>query len=152
MSNVPFAVIALLGATLPSALAGQPPTDLVQAASLRDRAIVTGDAAQWVRLTAAEFTVVDQDGQLRTREEQAAQFVAPNPVPGEPLVYVDGIRILTGRERGEVAACADANFVVSADGMAAARRCRTEVGEKVEVWRRTGSGWVALAAEYTARS
>jgi len=43
------------------------------------RAYATGDAAAWDQLTAAAFTVVQEDGVMMTRAERLTQFKAQKP-------------------------------------------------------------------------
>ena len=62
-----------------SPAAAQAPADLRAAMAARDSAIATGDAAAWDQLTAAAFTVVQEDGVMMTRAERLTQFKAQKP-------------------------------------------------------------------------
>ena len=154
MCTACFALSLLLGPTLPLALAGQAPTDLARAAEVRDHAIQTGDMVVWGQFTAAEFTVVDRAGRLMTRAQQLVQLRSIQGVElrGQPLIYINGIRVDGVAEPGESSACFDLIFVLSANGTVATRRCHTDAGLKLEVWTKTNSGWQAIAAQYTPAS
>jgi hypothetical protein len=141
----------LIALTVPGFVAEQAPTDLTEAARERDRAIETLDVGAWDRLTAPGFTIVDRTGRLLTRAEQRAQFVNDrNDQPaGQPLIYIDGIRLRSASDRGEALACVDATLVLQGSGNVAIRRCATDGGSKLEVWTKTTAGWQVIAAQYT---
>ena len=154
MSRARLAMFLLIGPTLPLALAGQAPPDLTRAGQVRDHAIQTGDMIAWGQFTAAEFTVVDQSGRFLTRADQLVQLrsVQGIELASQPLIYIDGIRADGIAEAGESSACSDLNFVLSANGTVATRRCRTRAGLKLEVWTKTSVGWQAIAAQYSPAS
>ena len=69
---------------VPGRIAAQVPADLKQAMSTRDVAVAKIDAATWDRLTTEDFTVVQANGTLLTKEQRLAQFktdTATTPLP-----------------------------------------------------------------------
>jgi hypothetical protein len=154
MNRARAVMFLFVGSLLPCALAGQAPTDLARAAQVRDRAIRTGDPVGWGQFTAPEFTVVDKFGRLLTRADQLTQVrrVAGIELADQPLIYIDGVRAVGTAEAGESSVCSELNFVVSAGGTVAIRRCPTDAGLKLEVWAKAGSGWQAIAAQYSPAS
>ena len=62
-----------------SPAAAQAPAELRAAMAARDSAIAKGDAPAWDQLTAAAFTVVQEDGVMMTRAERLTQFKAQKP-------------------------------------------------------------------------
>ena len=64
---------ALLGLAASTVLA-QIPADLQKTMDERDQAVAKADAATWDRLTADEFTLVDETGTFMTKAQRLAQL------------------------------------------------------------------------------
>ena len=126
-------VVALVLSAAPRSYTTQsfpPPTDLVQAAKSRDAAIDKVDVPTWERLTAAEFTTVDETGHFMTRAERLAQFKK-----GKPSATPN--------------TCTQPKFTVFASGTAAVRRCLDGGVWWTDVWAKTSSGWQVVAIQGT---
>jgi len=124
-----YLVAALLLCTAPVVVAAQAPADLVQAAHARDQAVDKVDVATWERLTAPEFTVVNETGHLLTRAERIAELRKAKPAPSP---------IPCGQER----------IAMLANGNAAVRRCLSGVWW-TDVWVKSGTGWQVVAVQGT---
>jgi hypothetical protein len=59
----------------------QVPADLQKTMDERDHAIANIDAATWDRLTADDFTLVDDTGAFMNKAQRLAQFKAEKPTP-----------------------------------------------------------------------
>ena len=59
----------------------QVPADLQKTMDERDHAIANIDAAAWDRLTADDFTLVDDTGTFMTKAQRLAQFKTEKPTP-----------------------------------------------------------------------
>ncbi len=114
----------------PLGLSAQAPPDFVQAARARDEAIDKVDIATWERLTATNFTVVNDIGRFLTRAERIAEFKNAKPA-ASPSV------------------CGQEQIVLFANGAAATRRCLTAGSWWLEVWVKSASGWQAVAVQGT---
>ena len=110
-----------------SAAAAQPPAELRAAISARDSAIAKADAAAWDQLTAATFTVVQEDGVMMTRAERLTQFKAQKPSPFEP------------RTRETVTRLGDVYVARYLSGTIWV----------LEVWTREGGSWKVAAVQVT---
>lgn len=85
MSHAPtLRFVALLACLVPTALAAQVPAELREAMHARDQAIAKIDAPTWDRLTADDFTVVQEDGVMMTKAERLAQFKTQKPSAETP--------------------------------------------------------------------
>src|SRR6266850_1458192 len=62
----------------------QVPADLQRTMDLRDQAVAKVDAATWDRLTADDFTLVDQTGTFMTKGQRIAQIKTQKPTPPTP--------------------------------------------------------------------
>ena len=123
-------VLALVFFVLPMVLAGQAPADLVQAVRARDTAIDKVDVATWQRLTASEFTVVNDTGRLLTLAERIAELKQTKPVASPTP-------------------CGQEKFTMLANGTAATRRYRCGATWWLDVWVKSASGLQALAVQGT---
>lgn len=123
---VPF----LLCSALPLTLSGQVPADLVQAAQARDQAIDKVDVAAWERLTAPDFTAVNETGHLFTRADRIAKLkkTKPGTLP---------------------TSCGQERITMFANGSAALRRCLTGGNWWIDVWAKSASGWQVIAVQGT---
>jgi hypothetical protein len=115
---------------LPMVLAGQVPADLVQAVWARETAVDKVDVATWQRLTASEFTVVNDAGRLLTRAERIAELKQTKPVASPTP-------------------CGQEKFTMFANGTAATRRYRCGATWWLDVWAKSAAGWRALAVQGT---
>src|SRR5262245_57312297 len=59
----------------------QVPADLQKAMAERDQAIAKADASTWDRLTADEFTLVDETGNFMNKIQRLAQLKTEKPAP-----------------------------------------------------------------------
>lgn len=123
-------VIVLVACCVPLIVKGQAPGDLAQAARARDLAIDKVDVTTWERLTAPDFTVVNETGRLLTRTERIAEFKKMKPAASPST-------------------CGQERIVMFASGNAATRRCLSEGNWWIEVWAKSGSGWQAVAVQGT---
>ena len=73
-------VVAFLCLAAGPALA-QVPADLQKTMDERDRAVTNIDVASWDRLTADDFTLVDDTGAFMTKAQRLAQFKTQKPTP-----------------------------------------------------------------------
>lgn len=64
-----------------SAVGAQVPADLQKTIEERDQAVAKADAAAWDRLTADDFTLVDETGAFMTKAERLAQIRTQKPSP-----------------------------------------------------------------------
>jgi len=58
----------------PPAAAAQIPAELREAMRARDRAVALADAVTWDRLTADDFSVVQENGVFMTKAERLAEL------------------------------------------------------------------------------
>jgi uncharacterized protein DUF4440 len=70
----------------------QVPADLQKAMAERDQAITKADASTWDRLTADDFTLVDQTGSFMNKTQRLAQLKTqkPAPAPAPQRVQIKG--------------------------------------------------------------
>jgi hypothetical protein len=73
-------VVAFLGLIASPAVA-QVPADLQKTMDERDHAVANIDAAAWDRLTADDFTLVDDTGAFMNKAQRLAQFKMQKPTP-----------------------------------------------------------------------
>src|SRR5262245_3637345 len=63
----------------PAKLITNTPPDISKAASERDEAVNKVDVATWDRLTAPDFTLVDETGRFMNRADRLAEFKVSKP-------------------------------------------------------------------------
>jgi uncharacterized protein DUF4440 len=64
-----------------SRVVAQVPADLQKTMEERDQAVAKADAAAWDRLTADDFTLVDETGTFMTKAQRLAQIKTQKPTP-----------------------------------------------------------------------
>ena len=64
-----------------SHVVAQVPADLQKTMEERDQAVAKADAATWDRLTADDFTLVDETGTFMTKAQRLAQIKTQKPTP-----------------------------------------------------------------------
>jgi hypothetical protein len=64
-----------------SRVIAQVPADLQKTMEERDQAVAKADAAAWDRLTADDFTLVDETGTFMTKAQRLAQIKTQKPTP-----------------------------------------------------------------------
>lgn len=126
---VPGVVVALL--QLSVHLVAQAPADLLKAARERDQAVDKADAAMWDRLTADDFTVVYETGQLLTKAERIAELRKSKPDSSLSPCQQEQIKVY---------------------GDTAVRRCLDGGARMIEVWVKSAPGWRAAAVQVTTVS
>src|SRR5437870_3317962 len=77
-----FVIFLLLLATSP--VAAQAPADLKKTMQERDQAVDKADPVVWDRLTADEFTLVDETGTFMTKAQRLAQLRTQKPSVATP--------------------------------------------------------------------
>jgi hypothetical protein len=120
-------LVATLFAVAGTTVFAQAPADLAKAAHDRDQAVDKADSATWDRLTADDFTVVNESGRLLTRAERLAEIRKSKPSAPAP--------------------CLQEQFKVYGD--TAVRRCVTADLSWLEVWVKSAQGWRAAAVQGT---
>ena len=75
-----FCFVTLMGLAAAHVLA-QAPADLQKTMQERDQAVDKADAATWDRLTADDFTLVDEAGTFMTKAQRLAQIKTQKPTP-----------------------------------------------------------------------
>ena len=121
-----FAAVFLM-AGLAHAVEAQVPADLRAAMKARDQAASAKDAVTWDRLTHEDFTVVLDDGVLRTKAERLAHLKTQKPTAWAPPTQE------TVTVRGEVAI----------------QRFRSRDTWDIVVWVKDAKGWRVIAAQDT---
>ena len=117
-----------LGLALGSgSLLAQAPADLRKAMQERDRAVDGADAVAWDRLTADEFTLVDETGAFMTKAQRLAQLKSAKPEKAAP------------HEREQVTGQGDV-FV---------RRFFSNGQWVLDVWVKKPTGWRVSAVQVT---
>ena len=84
MLRIPSLWVLPIALMFPAIVAGQAPTELGDAMRARDRAVALADAATWDRLTADDFTVVQENGILMTKSERLAELKTQKPTTDTP--------------------------------------------------------------------
>ncbi len=130
MKRMGIAVVLVLCVVLPMVVTGQAPADLVQAVAARDTAIDKADLATWQRLTASQFTVVNDAGRLLTLAERIAELKQTKPA-------------------AKPTPCSQEQFTMFANGTTATRRYRCGATWWLDVWVKSASGWQAVAVQGT---
>ena len=120
-------VAVLLASLIPAVVTAQAPPDLLRAMRSRDSAVALGNAVTWNRLSADDFTVVNQAGVLMTKSERLAQLKTQTP---SALSAVQ-------RER------------ITRVGQLFIRRYITESMWVMEVWAKGPKGWRVSAVQVT---
>ncbi len=82
-------LVAALALLLPAAATAQVPADLRAAMRARDSAVARADAATWDRLTAAGFSVVQENGALMSKAERLSEMRQQTPSTAETQQRVD---------------------------------------------------------------
>ena len=124
------AVVALFISVAPVVHTTQaPPPDLLQASRARNIAIDKVDAPAWEKLTAAEFTTVDETGHFMARAERLAEFKQQKPNPSSTKC--------------------PSKFTMFANGTAAVERCLSDGVWWTDVWTKTAEGWQVIAVQGT---
>ena len=131
MNRRRLAILLLLCPAVPCTLAGQTPADLVQAMRARDQAVDKADVAAWERLTAPEFTLVTETGQLLTRADRVAELKKATPAASPSI-------------------CDQEQITMFARGSAATRRCLDGGIWWIAVWAKSDSGWRVVAVQGTS--
>jgi uncharacterized protein DUF4440 len=103
------------------------PSDLQQAMRERGTALDAGDAAAWDRLTSADFTAVDNEGNVLTKAERLAALKKQGPVVRR-----------TSEEQ------------VRMYGNTAVQRSRVGDVRAIQVWVRQPQGWQVVATQLTS--
>ena len=117
----------LLVSLVPTVVSAQVPSELREAMRERDRAVAQADAPTWDRLTADDFTVVQEDGILMTKPERLTQLKGQKPTTPLPA------------QQEQVKRYREA-FV---------RRFRSGDVWVLEVWAKDARGWRAQAVQVT---
>ena len=108
-------------------LLAQAPPDLRKAMQERDQAVDKADAAAWDRLTADEFTLVNETGAFMTKAQRLAQLKTEKPS----------------------AAAVHEKEQVTGKGDVYVRRFLSGGQWWLDVWVRTPSGWRVTAVQGT---
>ena len=120
-------VVALMCLVASRALA-QVPADLQKTMEERDQAVAKADAAAWDRLTADDFTLVDETGAFMTKAQRLAQLKTQKPAT----------------------ASAPQRVQIKRYGDTYVRRFLDGQGEWVlDIWVRQPTGWRVAAVQVT---
>ncbi len=130
--RIRLSVLAIVATLLPWSvhLLAQP-ADLLKAARERDQAVDKADAVVWDRLTADDFTVVNETGRLLTKADRIAELKKSKP---------DAV----------LSPCQQEQIKVYGD--TAVRRCLDGGVRVIEVWVKSSAGWRAAAVQVTTVS
>ena len=109
-------------------LHAQVPADLQQTMRERDRAVTQADAATWDRLTADEFTLVDEHGKFMTKAQRLAELKQQKP---------------------EASPAPQQQVQVKLYGNMAVRRFRAGTIWVVDIWNKQAQGWRVVAVQVT---
>jgi hypothetical protein len=126
-------VLVIVVAFLPLSiyLVAQAPADLMKAARERDQAVDKADSAIWDRLTADDFTLVNETGRLLTKAERITELKKSKPDAGLSPCQQEQIKVY---------------------GDTAVRRCLDSGVRVIEVWVKSARGWRAAAVQVTTVS
>jgi hypothetical protein len=125
-ARITFAVAFVCLAT--TRVLAQVPADLQKTMNERDQAVAKGDAATWDRLTADDFTLVDETGTFMTKAQRLAQLKTQKPAAATPPQRVQ----------------------IKQYGDAYVRRFLDGQGEWVlDIWVRSPTGWRVAAVQVT---
>lgn len=128
MTVVRIACVVALTFVAASRVSAQVPADLQKTMDARDQAVAKADAATWDRLTADDFTVVDETGAFMTKAQRLAQLKTQKPT----------------------AATAPQRVQVKGYGDTYVRRFLNGDGQWViDVWVRQPTGWRVAAVQVT---
>lgn len=122
---LPLAVALACVLAVPAS--AQVPAELRAAMLSRDSAVANADAVTWDRLTADAFTVVQEDGSLKSKTERLAELKTQTPRPLSTLQ----------REQ------------VTMHGDLAVRRFLSGDVWVLDVWSKTGGRWRVVAVQVT---
>ena len=81
MNRARITCLVALMSLAASRLFAQVPADLQKTMEERDQAVAKVDAATWDRLTADDFTLVDETGAFMTKAQRLAQIKTQKPSP-----------------------------------------------------------------------
>ena len=81
MTSARIAYFVALISLASSSVLAQVPADLQKTMDERDQAVAKIDAVTWDRLTADDFTLVDETGAFMTKAQRLAQFKTQKPSP-----------------------------------------------------------------------
>jgi hypothetical protein len=81
MTGARISCVAVFLCLAASPVLAQVPADLQKTMDERDQAVAKVDAATWDRLTADDFTLVDDTGAFMTKAQRLAQFKTQKPTP-----------------------------------------------------------------------
>ena len=81
MNRARITCLVALMSLAASRLFAQVPADLQKTMEERDQAVAKVDAATWDRLTADDFTLVDETGAFMTKAQRLAQIKTQKPAP-----------------------------------------------------------------------
>ena len=109
-------------------LHAQVPADLQQTMRERDRAVTQADAATWDRLTADEFTLVDEKGKFMTKAQRLAELRQQKP---------------------EASPAPQQQVQIKLYGNMAVRRFRAGNIWVVDIWNKQAQGWRVVAVQVT---
>lgn len=112
----------------PAVVLAQVPADLQQATRARDQAVSQADTAAWDRLTTEDFTVVGEDGRMRTKAVRLAELGQQKPQASPPTRQREQVKLY---------------------GNTAVRRLRSGDVWVIEVWVKEARGWRAAAVQVT---
>ena len=81
MTNARITCFVALMFLVAGPVLAQVPADLQKTMDERDQAVAKLDAATWDRLTADDFTLVDETGTFMTKAQRLAQIKTQKPAP-----------------------------------------------------------------------
>jgi hypothetical protein len=128
MTSARIAYFVALITLASSSVLAQAPPDLQKTMDERDQAIAKLDAATWDRLTAQDFTLVDETGAFMTKAQRLAQMKTQKPSP------------FTAPQRVQIKRYGDAYV----------RRFLTGDVWVLDIWVRQPNGWQVAAVQVTA--
>ena len=123
-----FFILPAMITGLASNASAQIPDALRAAMAKRDTAVAKADVATWDRLTADDFTVVQESGALMTKAQRIAEMKGQAASPFTPPTQV------SYTQRGDVVV----------------RRFRSGDAWVLDVWSKSGSDWRVFAVQVTA--
>ena len=127
MTSARIAYFVALISLASSSVLAQVPADLQKTMDERDQAVAKVDAATWDRLTADDFTLVDETGTFMTKAQRLAQIKTQKPSP------------FTAPQRVQVKRYGDAYV----------RRFLTGDIWVLDIWVRQPTGWRVAAVQVT---
>ncbi len=122
-----YGVVVFLALLATGRLGAQAPGDLKKTMQERDQAVDKADSVVWDRLTADEFTLVDETGTFMTKAQRLAQLKTQKPSAATP------------HEREQV----------TGQGDVYVRRFLSGGQWVLDVWVRKPAGWRVTAVQVT---